>query len=79
MPIPSPKSSENKSDFVRRCVSDIAGEYKEDQRLAICISAWDNEKFASYPWPKCISDQQKRGYSIPVAEKICGYIKKKYG
>ncbi|HZL96180.1 MAG TPA: hypothetical protein VFB99_21165 [Vicinamibacterales bacterium] len=34
---------------------------------------------AKYPWDKCIRDQRKRGYSKGRAEKICGYIKDKYG
>jgi len=75
MPIPSPKSNETKSAFVSRCVSQISGEYRQDQALAICISTWDNEKFASYPWSKCMSDQQNRGYSVKTAERICGWIK----
>jgi len=78
MPIPSPRSNENKSDFVSRCVREIANEYKEDQRIAICISSWDNEKFAKYPWNKCVQDQMDRGYSTKTAERICGWIKKKY-
>jgi hypothetical protein len=76
MPIPTPKSSENKTAFVSRCKSQISGEYPNDQALAICISKWDNEKFASYPWAKCIEDQQARGYSIKTSERICGWIKK---
>lgn len=77
MPIPSPKSNENKSTFVSRCISEISGEYNKDTAVAICISTWDNEKFASYPWQKCITDQMDRGYSVKTAERICGYIKKK--
>jgi hypothetical protein len=78
MPIPNPKSSETKSEFVSRCVSEISGEYPQDQSLAICISKWDNEKFANYPWNKCIQDQQNRGYSVKTAERICGWIRKTY-
>jgi len=77
MPIPKPKSGENKSTFVSRCKSEISGEYPTDQSLAICISTWDNEKFASYPWSKCIEDQQNRGYSVKTAERICGWIRAK--
>jgi hypothetical protein len=75
MPIPSPSSSENKSKFVTRCIRQIVSEYKQDQAVAICISKWDNEKFAEYPWNKCISDQVDRGYSVKTAERICGWIK----
>lgn len=78
MPIPSPKSNENKSTFVSRCKSEIGGEYPADVALAICISTWDTEKFASYPWSKCIEDQQKRGFSVKTAERMCGWIRAKY-
>ena len=33
----------------------------------------------SYPWATCISDQLKDGHSEQSADKICGYIKAKYG
>lgn len=75
MPIPNPKSNENKSTFVSRCISEIKDEYKQDQRIAICISTWDNKKFKEYPWAKCMEDQQKRGYGVKTSEKICGWIK----
>lgn len=78
MPIPNPKSAENKSTYVSRCVGEITGEYPADQAVAICISNWDNEKFKSYPWQMCMSDQQKRGYSIKTAERICQYIRNKH-
>ena len=31
-----------------------------------------------YPWEQCIADQTK-AHSKEEAEKICGYIKSKYG
>ena len=76
MPIPTPRSNENKSKFVSRCISEIRGEYKEEQAVAICISTWDNEKFKKYPWNQCIQDQMDRGYSVKTSERICGWIKK---
>lgn len=36
-------------------------------------------ELAKYPWKTCIADQKKAGHSQESAEKICGYIKKKYG
>ena len=33
----------------------------------------------TYPWDKCIADQKKAGHSDESAQKICGFIKKKYG
>jgi len=75
MPIPKPKSSEKKSDFVSRCVAEIKGEYPNNQGVAICISQWDNEKFANYEWDDCMRDQMDRGYSVLTSQKICGWIK----
>lgn len=78
MPIPSPKSNENKDTYISRCVSEISGEYPQDQSLAICISKWSEEKFKAYPFQKCMSDNMKRGYSVRTAERICDWIKKQY-
>jgi len=78
MPIPSPKSNENKDTYVSRCVREISGEYPQDTALAICLTKWADEKFADYPWSKCMNDQQNRGYSVKTAERICGWIKKTY-
>lgn len=76
MPIPKPKSSETKTTFVKRCIDEIYDEYGSTKSVAICISTWDNEKFAKYPWNKCIQDQLDRGYGVKTAERICGWIKK---
>lgn len=43
MPIPKPKTSETKEEFIARCVSDktMIIEYKDKgQRLAICYVQW---------------------------------------
>ena len=77
MPIPNPKSNETKSQFVSRCIDEIYDEYGSTKSVAICITKWDNEKFAKYPWDKCITDQMDRGYGVKTAERICGWIKKK--
>ncbi len=48
MPIPTPRSDESEGDFVSRCMEAQAGEDKpQDQKLAICYSAWRREKAAS--------------------------------
>ncbi len=39
-PIPSPSGNENENDFISRCMSEIGGEYDQDQALAICYSKW---------------------------------------
>ncbi len=42
-PIPSPSSDETESDYMSRCISEISGEYEEDQAVAICIGKWQGE------------------------------------
>jgi hypothetical protein len=42
-PIPSPSSDEDESKFMSRCISEISGEYEEDQAIAICIGKWQGE------------------------------------
>jgi len=78
MPIPTPKTTENKTDFITRCVSQISNEYPQDQSVAICISSWENEKFKSYNWGTCVENQLERGYNFRTAERICKYLKRKY-
>lgn len=45
MPIPKPYKNERQNEFISRCISELAdiGEYKPEQRTAICYSAWDNK------------------------------------
>lgn len=42
-PIPSPSSDESEKDFMSRCISEISGEYPQDQSVAICISKWQEK------------------------------------
>jgi hypothetical protein len=42
-PIPSPSGDEDESKFMSRCISEISGEYEEDQAVAICIGKWKGE------------------------------------
>ena len=47
MPIPKPKDNEEQDEFIARCMSDetMKDEYEDnDQRLAICFSAWRKDK-----------------------------------
>lgn len=39
-PIPSPEGGEDESAFISRCMSEIGGEYEQDQALGICYSKW---------------------------------------
>ena len=47
MPLPTPKSKEEKEGFISRCMKKITEEEKkkwpdEKQRAAICYSQWDS-------------------------------------
>ena len=43
MPIPKPTSAETEQEFVSRCMSEISGEYEQDQALGICYSTYRAE------------------------------------
>ena len=59
MPIPKPRSNEEKKDFIQRCMSDdkMASEYTNtDQRLAVCSTSYEEnlskvnlESYIDYP------------------------------
>ena len=42
-PIPSPSGDESESDYMSRCISEISGEYEQDQAVAICIGKWQEQ------------------------------------
>ena len=42
-PVPSPSGNEDENAFISRCMSEIGGEYDQDQALAICYSKWKGE------------------------------------
>jgi len=46
MPIPNPNPSENRTDFIQRCMEDekMNDEYNTQQRYAVCQSAWSGTK-----------------------------------
>ena len=47
MPLPKPKNQEKKSDFVSRCISEVAKDPKfkdNKQRVAICYTQFDEAK-----------------------------------
>lgn len=46
MPIPIPNPSENRTDFIQRCMEDekMNDEYDVQQRYAVCQSAWTEIK-----------------------------------
>lgn len=56
MPIPKPSASETQNDYVGRCMSEISGEYPQDQAVAICISTYQRGEMSKQKF----SDPQKR-------------------
>lgn len=46
MPIPNPNPSENRTDFIQRCMEDnlMVDEYDVQQLYAVCQSAWTETK-----------------------------------
>ncbi len=47
MPLPKPNSSENRAEFISRCMSDesLQREFDDpDQRLAVCTNTWDQSR-----------------------------------
>ena len=49
MPIPKPEKSEEKQDFISRCIETVTKEEEErfpsrKQRAAICYSQWDEHE-----------------------------------
>lgn len=47
MPMPKPKNSESKDEFLNRCMADsvMTDEYgDESQRYAVCNTLWDEKK-----------------------------------
>lgn len=46
MPIPNPNPSENRTDFIQRCMEDekMNDEYDVQQRYSVCQSAWTETK-----------------------------------
>ena len=59
MPIPNPSNSETQNDYVGRCMSEISGEYPQEQAVAICISTYQKETMSK-------TKQQR------VADKLSG-------
>lgn len=88
MPIPVRNLGENKDEYIGRCISELSGEYDQDQAAAICYAQLSSQKFKTlsvspfgtskqefYDWDTCIADMKSEGYSEDAAAKICGSIK----
>ena len=39
-PVPSPSGDEDENAFISRCMSEISGEYEQEQAAAICYNKW---------------------------------------
>jgi len=79
MPIPQPKSGEEKNKYIGRCVSFLMDEGKEQkQALAICFSIW--EKNESIVTDKIDMFIQEANVSTSMICNECGKkFKKKIG
>jgi hypothetical protein len=75
MPIPKPTAAETQNDYVGRCMSEISGEYPQDQAVAICISTYqrDNMKKIKSTDKKVMArikyDTDFRGINLAPLEK----------
>jgi hypothetical protein len=75
MPIPKPTAAESQNDYVGRCMSEISGEYPQDQAVAICISTYrrDSMKKIKATDKKVMArikyDTEFRGINLAPLEK----------
>ena len=53
--------------------------FQEALMLKETLSEKTPEELKDYPWDQCIKDQMKRYGSREAAERVCGYIRSKYG
>jgi hypothetical protein len=65
MPIPNPSASETQNDYVGRCMSEISGEYPQEQSLAICISTYQKETMSK-------SKQQRVADKMAAIDLLAG-------
>ena len=64
MPIPKPKSGEEQSQFMLRCVPILSREYGKEQAIAICYSSFKNGRMSlndSYnDYPESVKNNAKK-------------------
>ena len=70
MPIPNPSASETQNDYVGRCMSEISGEYPQEQAVAICISTYQKETM-SKPTEQRIADKLSGIHLLAGLEDSC--------
>jgi len=68
MPLPKPRDDESQDDFISRCMSELAGEFEdEDQRAAVCHQQWrDKEKAMDEETAGCVFERK----SYPTEVKL---------
>ena len=78
MPIPNPGQSEDQNEFISRCMSEISGEYEQDQALGICYTTWEREnmseemeEFKTLPTQDCKERAKSAGYTPEYIEWAC--------
>lgn len=74
MPLPKPRADEAQDDFLGRCMSDLKGEFPDnDQRLAVCTQQWRDKMKKGDPGPGDVHVPSTRK-TCPICEhpKICG-------
>lgn len=52
MPIPKQQQGEHDEAFISRCISELVGEYEQDQAAAICYQERDVKLMNSKEWRK---------------------------
>jgi hypothetical protein len=50
MPIPNQQQGEQNDAFVSRCISELVGEYEQDQAAAICYQQRDVQLMNNKEW-----------------------------
>ena len=67
MPIPKRNKGERENDFIPRCISEISGEYEQQQAIAICYQQLsisligDKEYRKGLTKPNILVDHFKKG------------------
>jgi hypothetical protein len=70
MPIPTPSAAESQNEYVGRCMSEISGEYEQEQAVAICISTYQKETMTK-PTPQRIADKLSGIHLMAGLEDSC--------
>jgi hypothetical protein len=70
MPIPNPTAAETQNDYVGRCMSEISGEYPQEQAVAICISTYQKETM-SKPKEQRVADKLSAIHLLEGLEDSC--------